>query len=553
MEKKQTKNIDISVQEPEEIFHPDYVASQQKKKKRFRGMLGHWFGLFLVIIISIVIFYCLSNMVHILKAVRTLVKLLMPVIYGLVIAYLLNPLMVFYGNVFYRLFGRKIPEDEERHVERYQKFSKVISLILAMITGLLIITVLLWMLIPQVFNSVIALANTLPDQAQDYYHKVSKWVMDNPYMANQFQDALLHLTDSLDEWTQKDLLPWLQTGLLPNVNSLASMFASGVFSVLGVLYNLLIGCIVAVYLLLGKEKFLAQAKKMIYAVFGKKQADVILHYSRMTNDTFSGFIVGKIVDSAIIGVICFIVMWILKLPYSLLISVIVGVTNVIPVFGPYIGAVPSALLILLVSPMQCLYFVVFIIILQQLDGNVIGPAILGESTGLTAFWVLFAILLFGGMWGIVGMIVGVPLFAMIYRLLKDYLELRLYHKRLSTETEMYKDLKSIQSDVQGDKHYILYTKKEKRNANLRRDAEDKITLMQLLDQKPMDVSDAEGEQPKLKNAAGQDSQNASEKTVDDLTEGGRDEYGKVVEAGENMPGRTVEAADVLVTDKQEHK
>ena len=132
-------------------------------------------------------------------------------------------------------------------MERYQKFSKVISLILAMITGLLIITVLLWMLIPQVFNSVIALANTLPDQAQDYYHKVSKWVMDNPYMANQFQDALLHLTDSLDEWTQKDLLPWLQTGLLPNVNSLASMFASGVFSVLGVLYNLLIGCIVAVY------------------------------------------------------------------------------------------------------------------------------------------------------------------------------------------------------------------------------------------------------------------------------------------------------------------
>ena len=235
MEKKQTKNIDISVQEPEEIFHPDYVASQQKKKKRFRGMLGHWFGLFLVIIISIVIFYCLSNMVHILKAVRTLVKLLMPVIYGLVIAYLLNPLMVFYGNVFYRLFGRKIPEDEERHVERYQKFSKVISLILAMITGLLIITVLLWMLIPQVFNSVIALANTLPDQAQDYYHKVSKWVMDNPYMANQFQDALLHLTDSLDEWTQKDLLPWLQTVLLPNVISLASMFASGVFSVLGVL------------------------------------------------------------------------------------------------------------------------------------------------------------------------------------------------------------------------------------------------------------------------------------------------------------------------------
>ena len=485
MEKKQKD--DILEPEIEEIFHPDFIEKKSKSKKRFRGLLGHWFGLFLVIITSIIIFYCLSNLSHIWKAASALVKLLMPVIYGLVIAYLVNPLMVFYSNCFYKLFGRKIPEEDEKRLVRYRKCTKAVSIILAMITGFLIITVLLWMLIPQVVNSIITLVNTLPDQIQEYYHKVSKWVMNNPYIANQFQDALLHLTDSLDEWTQKDLFPWLQTGLLPNVNSLASMFASGVFSVLGVLYNLMIGCIVAVYLLLGKEKFLAQAKKLIYAVFGKKQADVILHYSRMTNDTFSGFIVGKIVDSAIIGVLCFIVMWILKLPYPLLISVIVGVTNVIPVFGPYIGAVPSALLILLVNPVQCVYFVIFIIVLQQLDGNVIGPTILGESTGLTAFWVLFAILLFGGMWGIVGMIVGVPLFAMIYRLLKDYLELRLYHKSLSTETDMYEDLKSIQTDVNGDKHYILYTKREKRNANLRRDAENKISLLRLLTQEPIET------------------------------------------------------------------
>ena len=116
----------------------------------------------------------------------------------------------------------------------------------------------------------------------------------------------------------------------------------------------------------------------------KKQADVILHYSRLTNDTFSGFITGKIVDSTIIGIICFIAMWIFKLPYAFLVSVIVGVTNVIPVFGPYIGAIPSAFLILLVSPVQCVYFVIMIVVLQQLDGNIIGPAILGESTGLSA-------------------------------------------------------------------------------------------------------------------------------------------------------------------------
>lgn len=517
---KEKQKENISEQEMmEEIFHPDFVEKKTKGKKRFRGMLGHWFGLLLVIIISIVTFYCLSNLSYIVKGVSGLVKLLMPVIYGLVIAYLLNPLMVFYSNCFYKLLGKKIPDDDERRLERYRRFTKGTSLVLAMITGFLIITVLLWMLIPQVVNSIVTLVNTLPDQAQDYYNKVSKWVMNNPYMANQFQDALLRLTDSLDEWIQKDLLPWLQTGLLPNVNSLAAMFANGVFSVLGVLYNLMIGCIVAVYLLLGKEKFLAQAKKMVYAVFGKKQADVILHYSRLTNDTFSGFIVGKIVDSAIIGVLCFIVMWILKLPYPLLISVIVGVTNVIPVFGPYIGAVPSALLILLVNPVQCIYFVIFIIVLQQIDGNVIGPAILGESTGLTAFWVLFAILLFGGMWGIAGMIVGVPMFAVIYRLLKDYLELRLYHKSLSPDTDMYRDLKSIQTDADGDKHYILYTKQEKRNANLRREAEDKISLMQLLNQKPMEVSSPQMTGKNAKDTEEQSVQGNKEKEdVKDITE-----------------------------------
>ena len=528
------KKLEDDVLEPEveEIFHPDFVEKKPKSKKRFRGLLGHWFGLLLVIIISIIIFYCLSNLSHIWKAASALVKLLMPVIYGLVIAYLVNPLMVFYSNCFYKLFGGKIPEEDEKRLVRYRKFTKAVSIILAMITGFLIITVLLWMLIPQVVNSIITLVNTLPDQIQDYYHKVSKWVMNNPYIANQFQDALLHLTDSLDEWTQKDLFPWLQTGLLPNVNSLASMFASGVFSVLGVLYNLMIGCIVAVYLLLGKEKFLAQAKKLIYAVFGKKQADVILHYSRLTNDTFSGFIVGKIVDSAIIGVLCFIVMWILKLPYPLLISVIVGVTNVIPVFGPYIGAVPSALLILLVNPVQCIYFVIFIIVLQQLDGNVIGPTILGESTGLTAFWVLFAILLFGGLWGIAGMIVGVPLFAMIYRLLKDYLELRLYHKSLSTETDMYKDLKSIQTDVNGDKHYILYTKKEKRNANLRRDAENKISLMQLLIQTPINAPVSE--EGHLGKAMAADMDQETTEPAGDADTAEQVKQGKMPEQAEDM-------------------
>lgn len=186
---------------------------------------------------------------------------------------------------------------------------------------------------------------------------------------------------------------------------------------------------------------------------------MIIYYVRISNNMFSGFISGKIVDSAIIGLICFAAMSILKLPYTMLVSVIVGVTNIIPVFGPYIGAIPSALLILLVSPKQALYFLVLIIILQQLDGNIIGPAILGESTGLSAFWVLFSILLFGGFWGIAGMLVGCPLFAVIYKIIKDYISMKLRSKNLSDATVEYMDLKCIEIS-ENNTEYIRYTDEE---------------------------------------------------------------------------------------------
>ena len=224
------------------------------------------------------------------------------------------------------------------------------------------------------------------------------------------------------------------------------------------MYNLFIGIIVAIYLLKSKRIFAAQSKKIMYGIFKKNHADTIINYLRVSDNMFSGFISGKIVDSAIIGVICFAVMGVMRLPYAMLVSVIVGVTNIIPVFGPYIGAIPSALLILLVDPKQALYFLILIIILQQLDGNVIGPAILGESTGLSAFWVLFSILLFGGFWGIAGMLVGCPLFAVIYRIVKDFVSIRL-RGNLSDVTTEYMDLKCIEVS-EDNTEYIRYTDEE---------------------------------------------------------------------------------------------
>lgn len=453
-----------------------YDTEPKQKKTKLQGFFGSWFGLLLVIISSILIYYFIKNIPLLFSAVSYGLGLLKPVIYGAVIAYLLNPLMKFYYQTMLKLLrkgGRKPSK-------RAKKVSYGISIGLALISGILIILVLIWMIVPQLISSIVSLMNTLPNQAERYYQIIVNWIQNNPYLVDRMRDIALDGTKMLDDWIQNGLLSWLQADLLPNVNSFAFRFSNGLMNVLGVFYNLLIGCIVAVYLLGGKEKFLAQGKKLIFAAFGKRQADVILHYSRITNDMFSGFISGKIVDSTIIGIICFLAMSVLKLPYALLISVIVGVTNVIPVFGPYIGAIPSAFLILLVSPVQSLYFVIMVVILQQLDGNVIGPAILGESTGLTAFWVLFSILFFGGMWGIAGMLVGVPLFAVIYRLVKDYMELRLFQKQMHTNTLAYVNLKNIWTDLDGRKHYVRFTPKEQRNANARRKAEENVSLISLL-------------------------------------------------------------------------
>ena len=201
------------------------------------------------------------------------------------------------------------------------------------------------------------------------------------------------------------------TQVLPNLFGGVMRFTSG-------LLDVVVGIIIAIYLLLSKEIFYAQVKKLLFAFFPRRVAQATLNLTHDSNTIFCGFISGKILDSAIIGLLCYIGCLIFKFPSALLVSVIIGVTNVIPFFGPFIGAIPATLLILIQNPIKALWFVLFVLVLQQLDGNIIGPKILGNTTGLSSFWVLFAILLFGGLWGFVGMIVGVPLFAVIYDVIK---------------------------------------------------------------------------------------------------------------------------------------
>lgn len=427
----------------------------ENERITIKEVFGKWFGLFLVLISAAVVYLLIINLDDIFSGFMFMLSVLKPVIYGAIIAYLLNPLT----KMYYRLLLKGYEKKGKSPSDKTVLIMESMTIVFALLTGVLIIAILCWFVIPQLITTVISLIETVPSQANDYYNYITDKIQSNKYIASRMQDTALQATKYMDNIINNDLFPWLKSELLPNLNIYAKQFANGVMSFINVLYNLFIGIIVAIYLLKGKRVFAAQAKKITYGVCRKKTADTIIHYVRISNNMFSGFISGKIVDSTIIGIICFILMTIFRMPYALLVSVIVGVTNVIPVFGPYIGAIPSALLILLVSPVQALYFIILVAILQQVDGNIIGPAILGESTGLSAFWVLFSILFFGGFWGIVGMLVGCPLFAVIYTIAKDFINYCLGKRKLSTDTQTYVNLKTIENGRDGYE-YIEYTASE---------------------------------------------------------------------------------------------
>lgn len=459
----------------------------ENERITIKEVFGKWFGLFLVLISAAVVYLLIINLDDIFSGFMFMLSVLKPVIYGAIIAYLLNPLT----KMYYRLLLKGYEKKGKSPSDKTVRIMESMTIVFALLTGVLIIAILCWLVIPQLITTVISLIETVPSQANDYYNYVTDKIQSNKYIASRMQDTALQATKYMDNIMNNDLFPWLKSELLPNLNIYAKQFANGVMSFINVLYNLFIGIIVAIYLLKGKRVFAAQAKKITYGVCRKKTADTIIHYVRISNNMFSGFISGKIVDSTIIGIICFVLMTIFRMPYALLVSVIVGVTNVIPVFGPYIGAIPSALLILLVSPVQALYFIILVAILQQVDGNIIGPAILGESTGLSAFWVLFSILFFGGFWGIVGMLVGCPLFAVIYTIAKDFINYCLEKRKLSTDTQTYVNLKTIE-DGRNGYEYIEYTvseingKRNKKNSDSKAKSGSLMSVLKKFFKKVMD-------------------------------------------------------------------
>lgn len=341
------------------------------------------------------------------------------IVWGFVIAYLLNPVMMAVERGLKKMLEKK---------KSHPKLCRFISTFTAIIFGIAVICALVAIIVPQVLDSIMNIFNN----AQNYMNNIYQWV--NTTLA-EYPEIVSYLNTQLND-IQSSVLSAVNN-LIPKVGDWAIKLKDGAVGLLVGLKDFIIGFIVAVYFLLDKEKFLAQSKKLITAFLPDKVCRELFRIFDKTNRSLNGFIIGKILDSFIIGMICFVVMTIMKLEYSVLISVIVGVTNIIPFFGPFIGAIPSALLLLISEPSQTLPFIILIFAIQQFDGNILGPHILGDSTGLPAFWVMFAIFLGGGLFGFIGMLLGVPIFAVIYAFIQEITEALLKHKGLSANTIDY--------------------------------------------------------------------------------------------------------------------
>lgn len=373
----------------------------------------------LIVAVSVVIILCLFRFDGLMRFFSRITSACMPIIVGFIIAYALNPLMCFIEKYLKRWLCKK---------KMRAKLCRVISIILTMVIFLAAVLGLIAVIAPEIARSLTNIIDNIPGALTKVQNWATNVLEGYPDILNAVKSEIEDFTDYFDSF--KDEIQPLLKDILDGV-------LIGVKGTFSYLYNFLIGLIVCVYLLLGKEKMLAQMKKIFMANMKRSSCERLFDISRSSNRIFSGFITGKVIDSLIIGILCFIGVTILDMPYKLIISVVVGVTNIIPFFGPFIGAIPSAFLVLIAEPKKVIWFILFIFLLQQLDGNVIGPRILGDSTGLPAFWVLFSIVVAGELFGFMGMLLGVPTFAVFYNLFKNHINNKLKLKRLSTVTDDY--------------------------------------------------------------------------------------------------------------------
>ena len=383
-------------------------------------------------------YYLLFHGDNIKTLFHTLYGIFMPIFFGGIMAYLLTPTLNWIER---RILTPIMKRLKVLHMKKTKGIMRALSIIITSLLYYIVVQAIIMMLLSQIIPSL----QTLISNYDTYIENFMAWLDDLLSAYPQFEEYAMSIIDKYSS----ELTTFLYDTVLTKSNELIKTVSLSIISIIKVLWNFILGFIIAIYLLASKEKYANQSKKIIYAIFNRDKANVLINNFRFAHNTFIGFIIGKVIDSIIMGFLCFAGTSLLQTPYAALVSVVVGVTNVIPFFGPFIGAIPCSRLVLVVDPthpLNCVYFVIFIFFLQQLDGNFIGPMILGDSTGLSSFWVIFAITVFGGILGIPGMIIGVPVFAIIYAAIKSNVNESLIKKELSSKTDHYTNIECIDDD-----------------------------------------------------------------------------------------------------------
>ncbi len=380
-----------------------------------------WLPIFMVVAAGIVLFFALYFFPTVRQTILKLLDPISPVFYGLAIAYLLNPAKCALQRWMEKGFSKKKPL-----TARSKKAAKMLAITIVMLCFLAAIAGFCFLLIPELYRSVVALIDQFPEKSK----QVIAW-LEQAQLAYFSTGELAHLL----EQALVNLQSWINTNLMSAVTDAITVVTNGVITAVTQVFYIIVGFVVTVYALSETDNFKRQGKKLLFALLPTKSANQLMDSMRHGNQIFSGYVTGKIIDSFLVGVICFVGLSILQIPYALLISVVIAVTDLIPVFGPFIGTIPCAFLLLIESPLHCLYFVLFILVLQQIDGNIIAPRILGEATGISTFWVTFSLLFFGGMFGLPGMVLGVPLFSVLYFMAKMFVDSRLEKKALPANAD----------------------------------------------------------------------------------------------------------------------
>ncbi|NLW66130.1 MAG: AI-2E family transporter [Clostridiales bacterium] len=391
---------------------------------------------FLVIIACIAFYSIIQHWSGIRAAVKSLFKILSPFIWGAALAYLLTPIVRVFQEELFQPLGMRINRGD---VTKARKFGRGMAITFAIILMIALISVLIYLIIPQLYESLESLVTNISGSIEKLQKWADRWLENYPILETNFSDVLDDISGSFTKWVKETLLPQMTT--------IISSVSTGVINVVKALANIVIATAVSIYIMYSREKFTAQAKKIMYSIFTPRYSRKILNVLRFTDRAFMGFFSGKLLDSLLIGIICYIACLIIGIKDSVLIAVIVGITNIIPVFGPFIGTVPSALIVLMYSPIKCLIFVIFIIVLQQFDGNFLGPKILGSKTGLSGFWVLFSIIVGAGLFGPIGMIIGVPLFVVFAAGIKSLVNNKLKRHGLPVNIDIYDGLDYIDPET----------------------------------------------------------------------------------------------------------